>query len=227
MISRLPPWVEYGAFTLALVAGSINAIGLLGLEHQAISHLSGTATLLGTGLARTSFAHSLQLLIILLSFFVGAVISGLLLRDSALKLGRHYETLLLLEAALLGVALLLLERHSVYGQYLASAACGMQNALVTTYSGAVIRTTHLTGLFTDLGILIGGWLRGETLDRRKLFLFALIIVGFIAGGSLGAWLFLRLNFNGLVVPAVICVVLALLYHYYRVRHENASGKRQE
>ncbi|PTY37069.1 hypothetical protein BGP77_07250 [Saccharospirillum sp. MSK14-1] len=217
MLSRLPPWVEYGAFTLALVAGCINAIGLLGVEHQAISHLSGTATLLGTSLSQVSMAHSAQLLAVLISFLLGAVVSGLLLRDSALKLGRHYETLLLLEAVLLTVALLLLENNSVYGQYFASAACGMQNALVTTYSGAVIRTTHLTGLFTDLGLLIGGWLRGESFDKRKLILFLLIIVGFIGGGSLGAWLFSWLHFVALSVPAVICAVLALLYHRYRVR----------
>lgn len=224
MISRLPPWVEYGAFTLALVAGCINAVGLLGVEHQAISHLSGTATLLGTGLARTSVAHSGHLLAILASFFLGAVLSGVLLRGSALKLGRHYETLLIMEAALLVAAMMLLEKEAVYGQYLASAACGMQNALVTTYSGAVIRTTHLTGLFTDLGILVGSWLRGEAFDKRKFMLFLLIIIGFIGGGVLGAWLYLRLHFVALAVPAVICVGLAIIYHFYRVRVAADTGR---
>lgn len=217
MISRLPPWVEYGAFTLALVAGCINAIGLLGVEHRAISHLSGTATLLGTSLVGTGLLHSGQLVAVLLSFLLGAMVSGLLLRGSALQLGRHYDTLLLFEAVLLAVALWLLENNSVYGQYIASAACGMQNALVTTYSGAVIRTTHLTGLFTDLGIMLGHWLRGEAFDKRKFILFLLIIVGFIGGGSLGAWLFLRWNFVALAVPATICVGLAVVYHLYRAR----------
>lgn len=50
MITKLPKWVEYGAFVLALSAGIVNGIGLLGFEHQAISHLSGTATLIGTDL---------------------------------------------------------------------------------------------------------------------------------------------------------------------------------
>ncbi|MDY6889953.1 MAG: DUF1275 domain-containing protein, partial [Pseudomonadota bacterium] len=47
MLTKLPKWVEYGAFTLAFIAGIVNAIGLLGFEHQAISHLSGSVTLLG------------------------------------------------------------------------------------------------------------------------------------------------------------------------------------
>lgn len=40
MISQLPKWVEFGAFILALVAGYVNAIGLLGFDHQSVSHLS-------------------------------------------------------------------------------------------------------------------------------------------------------------------------------------------
>ncbi|MGA0377136.1 MAG: DUF1275 family protein, partial [bacterium] len=47
MIRQLPSWAEYGAFALAWIAGFINAIGLLSLEHQAVSHISGTATEFG------------------------------------------------------------------------------------------------------------------------------------------------------------------------------------
>jgi uncharacterized membrane protein YoaK (UPF0700 family) len=43
----------------------------------------------------------------------------------------------------------------------ASAACGLQNAMVSTYSGAIIRTTHITGTVTDLGAMIGQYLRGH------------------------------------------------------------------
>lgn len=226
MIAKLPPWVEYGALTLALVAGCINAVGLLGVEHQSISHLSGTATLVGTGLGRVPLAQTLHLLAILFSFFAGAVLSGLLLRGSALKLGRHYETLLIVEAVLLAMAMLLLQSDSIGGQYLASAACGLQNALVTTYSGAVVRTTHLTGIFTDLGILVGSWLRGEGFDRRKLILFLLIIGGFIGGGFLGAWLFFQLHFFALAVPAFSCLALAIIYRLYRVRQAGVAGSAQ-
>lgn len=67
---------------------------------------------------------------------------------------------------------------------MASFACGMQNALVTTYSGAVVRTTHLTGLFTDFGIMLGEVLEGKEIDKRRLLLFILIISGFILGVEL-------------------------------------------
>ncbi len=217
VITKLPRWVEYGAFVLALVAGLVNAIGLLGFQHQSISHLSGTATLLGTGLVNTSFFTALHLLMILVSFLAGAVISGYFLRSGALKLGHNYSGLLCLEAALLFGSIFFLTQGASPGHYLASIACGLQNALATTYSGAVVRTTHVTGLFTDLGIMLGARLRGEEFDSRKATLFLLIIVGFIVGGTLGAVLFAALGFYALAIPASICLLLALSYSTYRAR----------
>lgn len=214
MTAKLPRWVEYGAFILALIAGCINVIGLLGFEHQSISHVSGTATQFGAGLLNSSAAVSFHLLGVLMSFLVGAFIAGILLHGTSLKLGRHYDTALVVEALLILGALFLLSRESFYGHFAASAACGLQNALATTYSGAIVRTTHLTGLFTDLGIMLGSVLRGEVFDRRKAVLFVLIIVGFILGGTAGALLFEEYKFNSLLFPAVVCLLLAAYYRVY-------------
>lgn len=217
MISKLPRWVEYGSFLLALVAGLVNSIGLLGFKHQSISHLSGTATLLGTEIVNSTFSDAFHLLFILIGFLMGASISGYFLRNGALKLGRNYSGLLSLEAIFLIGSIYFLTRDSFYGHYLASAACGLQNALASTYSGAVIRTTHLTGIFTDLGLMIGAKLRGEQFDRRKALLFILIIVGFIWGGILGAFSFSAFNFQELFIPASICFLLAVSYSIYNAK----------
>lgn len=214
MISKLPRWVEYGAFILALVAGCINAVGLLGFEHQAVSHLSGTATLFGIGIVNSTKADIFHISIILISFFLGSSLSGFLVRSSTLKLGRHYGTALFVEALLLFGSIYLLSNGSLYGHYITSAACGLQNALATSFSGAIVRTTHLTGIFTDLGIMFGATLRGEVFDKRKLFLFLLIITGFICGAALGAYLFKKFLFLSLAVPAIICLILALFYRFY-------------
>jgi hypothetical protein len=58
---------------------------------------------------------------------------------------------------------------SLNGRYLSSAACGLQNALATTDCGAIVRTAHVTGIFTDLGIMMGTKFRGEGFDNRKAF----------------------------------------------------------
>jgi uncharacterized membrane protein YoaK (UPF0700 family) len=217
VISKLPRWVEYGSFVLALVAGFINAVGLLGFNHQSISHLSGTATLLGVGVLNSSFSDTLHLVLILLSFLVGSAISGYFLNSGSLKLGRNYSRLLILEAIIIFASMYFLYKGSLFGHYLASAACGLQNALVTTYSGAVVRTTHVTGLFTDLGLMLGSRLRGELFDKRKAVLFLLIITGFIVGGGFGAYFFSMFKFNALLIPAVICLLLALFYSVYSAK----------
>lgn len=214
MMSSLPRWIEFGAFVLALVAGCINVIGLLGFEHQAVSHLSGTASLLGNSLAEGSFERLFALLAVLMAFLLGAGLSGFLLHGSTLKLGRHYDTLLVIESALIFLALYLLSQGSSVGHLAASAACGTQNALVTRYSGAIVRTTHLTGIFTDLGIMLGSRIRGEPFDRRRAILFLIIIVGFVVGGTSGAWLYSALGFTALAVPGGICALLAIVYRAY-------------
>lgn len=217
VISKLPRWVEYGAFVLAFVAGFINSIGLLSFNHQSISHLSGTATLLGSGSINSSFADTVHLALILLSFLFGSVISGYFLKSGSLKLGSNYSRLLTLEAIFIFASIYFLSKGWLLGHYLASAACGLQNALVTTYSGAVIRTTHVTGIFTDLGLMLGSRLRGEAFDKRKAVLFLLIIIGFILGGVFGAYLFSVLKFNALLIPAAICLLLALSYSIYSAK----------
>jgi len=218
LISKLPKWVEYGAFILALVAGFVNAIGLLSFEHQSVSHLSGTATLLGTSFLNASFQSAIHLLGILLSFLFGSIIAGFLLHGSTLKLGRYYDTALFLESALLLIALWFLSVGSPYGQFFSSAACGLQNALATTYSGAVIRTTHVTGIFTDLGIMLGEFMRGDALDKRKAKLFLIIIIGFIFGGALGAFLYMKYQFMALFLPICICLSIAVVYRVYSRDH---------
>ena len=112
------------------------------------------------------------------------------------------------------VAQLLLNEGLFYAHFLASAACGLQNALATRYSGAVVRTTHLTGIVTDLGIMLGAKCRGEPIDGRKLQLFLVIIGGFIAGGTGGALAFSDYEQLALVLPAAVCLLMALAYHRF-------------
>ena len=216
MFTKLPKWVEYGAFTLAFIAGMINVIGLLGFEHQAISHVSGTISSLAIQLGRSG-SNALLLIALVISFVMGSVISGFLLNGGSLKLGRHYDTLLFIEGLLLIASAKLLEQSFPYALTLTSAACGLQNALATNYSGAVVRTTHLTGIFTDLGLIIGKALKGEIFDVRKCVIFLLIIAGFLSGGVIGVLLFSHYSVLTLIFPGTFCIILSAAYRIYRLR----------
>lgn len=212
---RLPRWVWVGAVTLACVAGMVNVIGYLGFEHQAVSHLTGTTSLLGAALAGGDWRAVRHLWAILIAFSLGAMVSGLIVQDSTLRLGRRYGVALTVEALLLAASVPLFMKQQLNGALLAAMACGLQNAMVTTYSGAVVRTTHLSGMFTDLGIGLGHALRGMPLPVRRLMLSALIISGFLAGGIVGAWLFRALHYRALLIPAALTGLTGVGYVLYR------------
>jgi len=209
MPHRLPAWVETGAFFLALAAGAVNAIALLGFNHQGVSHLSGISTQIGIDVSTTNFSAATHLGLMVLSFALGASISGLVVGSEPLKLRRGYSVCLFGEAALLLGAMWLLGGGSIAGQYIAAAACGLQNAMTSTFTGAVVRTTHVTGIITDLGVSFGLWLRGESAGQRRLVICLVLIAGFILGGLVGALSFGWWGYNGLVLPAVVILLMGL------------------
>lgn len=217
MASRLATWVWVGAAALACVAGMVNVVGYLGFEHQAITHLTGTTSLLGAALAQGNLRSIAQLAGMLLAFVLGAVLSGLLIKDSVLQLGRRYGVALAIEAVLLAVAVPLFERGWFLGPLLAAVAIGLQNAMATTYSGAIIRTSHVSGMFTDLGISLGHAMRGLPVDQRRLWLCLVIITAFLAGGIAGALLYGHWQYRALYLPAVLTGTTGLIYGVYRHR----------
>ena len=212
---HLPRWVWVGAGLLACVAGMVNVVGYLSFEQQAVTHLTGTTTLLGEAVAKRDLHAISRLAGVALAFMAGAALSGMIVQDSTLKLGRRYGVALVLESLLLFAAIPLFMQGRLAGPLLAAMACGLQNAMATTYSGAVIRTSHLSGMFTDLGIGLGHALRGMPLQKRRLLLCGLIISGFFTGAVLGALLFVRFGYAALAVPATITGSIGLGYAAHR------------
>ena len=215
MISKLPKWVGIGAWALAFVAGMVNVVGFLSFEHQAVTHLTGTTSMLGAAMAEGRGRDVMELGLVAVSFLAGAALSGFIIQDSALRLGRRYGVVLMLESMLLCVAAILLSTHHSSGMYLASGACGLQNAMATTYSGAVIRTTHLSGMFTDLGISLGHLLRGLPVEPRRLRISWIIISAFLAGGIAGATAFHSWSYHTLFIPATLTGLAGMAYAIYR------------
>lgn len=219
---QLPRWVWIGAGALACIAGMVNAVGYLGFEHQAVTHLTGTTTLLGAALAGNDLRAATHLAGVALAFMLGCAASGVIVQDATLRLGRRYGVALALESVLLFASAYLFHRNAVHGAWLAAMACGLQNAMATTYSGAIVRTTHLSGMFTDLGIGLGHALRGLPMQRRRLLLCALIIGAFFGGGVFGALAFARVGTDALLLPATLTGVVGVGYAIYRHRTIGAA-----
>lgn len=222
MITKLPQWIWTGAWALAFIAGIVNVVGLLGFEHQAITHLTGNTSMLAEAVASLNLPTALHFSALIGSFLAGCVLSGFIIQDSTLQLGRRYGLALFLVALLLFVSVPLLEHQSSYGMYTAAGACGLQNAMVSTYSGAVIRTTHLSGMFTDLGIYLGHTLRGLPVDTRRLRLCLVVISGFFCGGVAGAFLHHAIGYSALYIPSALTASVAVAYTVFRFRKSYRS-----
>ena len=208
MINRLPAWVWLAGAGLAAVAGAVNAVGLLGFSQRGLSYLSGTASTIGIDAAAGRWAQAGRLGLIVAAFVAGAAASGALIRGTSLRPGRRYGAALLAESSLLALAIPLLTRHPGVGELLLSGACGLQNAMVSTYSGAIVRTTHVSGTLTDVGVLLGRALRGGRLEARRLSLLLSLVGGFVAGGAFGAWRFGPDGPGALWTPVAFTALLA-------------------
>jgi uncharacterized membrane protein YoaK (UPF0700 family) len=218
VLRQLPRWAWVGGGLLALGAGCINVVGYLCFRHQPITHLTGTSTEFGLALARGDAGEIAHWGLVILAFLLGAMLSGFIVQQGALRLGRRYGVVLMLESALLFAATPLIHGGHDLGLYLASAACGLQNAMVSTYSGATVRTTHLSGIFTDLGIYLGHRLRGLEVDSLRINICLLVASHFIVGATLGALGFMVWQERVLLAPATLTGVVGLGYAIYRHRH---------
>ena len=217
MLRQLPRWAWIGGGLLAFIAGSINTVGYLCFRHQPITHLTGTSTELGIAMANLDAGEILYWGFTIGAFLLGAVLSGFIVQQRTLQLGRRYGVVLMIESGLLFVATPLIHGASDLGLYLASMACGLQNAMVSTYSGATFRTTHLSGIFTDLGIYVGQRLRGLEVDRLRIQVCLLVASHFIAGAMAGALGFAVLQERVLLVPAALTGAVGFGYTIYRHR----------
>lgn len=194
-----------------MLAGYVNAV-MLSYAGIPVSHMSGPATQLGIDLGHADMRRLTTLLAIMLSFMVGAMMSGMLISSTVLRPGRSYGMALLLESILLGMAGLSASGGPVLlTLILAAMACGLQNALASSYRGLTIRTTHVTGIVTDIGVLLAHRLRRKQIKLWKLLLLVTLLVGFIIGGLAGVLTFLHWGSWALYPPAGVCLLIALAY----------------
>ncbi|WP_033417885.1 YoaK family protein [Cytophaga aurantiaca] len=222
------------AMVLSFVAGIVNVAGFLSIK-QLTTNVTGHFALFINDVADLEFWKGTIYFLYILSFLVGSFLSGFLIEKfrgegklNIFVIPIIIESLILLSVALLG--------NIVGIQYPDLIACllllamGMQNSYVTKISNAVVRTTHLTGLFTDLGIDLSQLLFPKLYPdkatlRSTIKLRSSIILFFFFGGLAGGFLYskLDLKLNTLILGAVI--LLTSLF-YDEIRYRFIKAKRR-
>ncbi|MBA4255712.1 MAG: DUF1275 domain-containing protein [Polaromonas sp.] len=209
---------------LAFVAGAANAGGLLAVG-QYTSHMTGIVSAVADHLVLGEMTLALAGVGALLSFVLGAMTTAWLVNwglrrhlRSAYGLPLLVEASALLLFGLAGAALAGLTPLFVpLTVVLLCFIMGLQNAVITKISHAVIRTTHVTGLITDLGIELGKllYLNHRTdrqpvrANRARLRVHGQLIGGFFAGALAGALGFKHLGYISTVPLAALLLLLVL------------------
>src|SRR5690554_953268 len=219
---KLPLWVQLGAFFLSVNAGIINVLGLVTVLHQSVSHMTGNVSMLAMALLDWQWSQVIYLFLVVVCYVIGSFYSGLILGNSHFLLGRRYGLPLSLVAIFILLCWILLPYFPRYALLWACVAMGVQNAMISYYKGTIIRTTHLSGVLTDLGLALGYRLRGLAVESRKVILHMLILAGFLVGGILASWIYPYLKLNAFLVPTVLSLMLSLTYWviYLRYRHQH-------
>lgn len=212
--------------SLAFIAGAANAGGFLAVAEYT-SHMTGIISAMADHLALGQFLLVLAGAMSVLCFVAGAVLCSWLVnwgRSRALKseyaLPLMIEALLMLVFGMLGARI---QQHvAFYVPYTVLLLCfmmGLQNAIITKISRAEIRTTHVTGLVTDVGIELGRFLywRGRPVaaelreeNRQRLSLHASLVALFFAGGVVGALGFQHAGFLASIALAILLMLLSVV-----------------
>ncbi|BDC99966.1 YoaK family protein [Persicobacter psychrovividus] len=217
------------AIFLSFSAGLINIIGLLQFG-ELVTHVTGHFTHFANALSTGNFTLILQRFGFLFSFIFGAMAASVLVIYTGRWKEQYSHTFaLLIEIAILFFVLSHPNWSARWNAYLLLFAMGLQNALVTRISGAVVRTTHLTGISTDLGIELVSLFHSQGEERkqitRRLSLQSTIVTGFVVGGIGAVFLFSKFHIHALLLPIAI-LTSALIYDavHYQLHHKKDLSK---
>ena len=207
---------------LTFVAGATNAGGFLAVGSYT-SHMTGIVSSVADDLVLGNMTLALAGVVCLMAFMAGAMCTAMLVNwGLRQRLHSSYSLPLLLESVALLVFGLFGAAIAAWSQVfvpitvvLLCFIMGLQNAVITKISKAEIRTTHITGLVTDLGIELGklfymnrSHLTAPVLaNRHRLRVQASLVLGFLVGGLVGA---LGFKHGGYITTLPLAALLWIL-----------------
>ena len=213
------------ASLLSFVAGIVNVAGFLAIQ-KLTTNVTGHFAFFVDEVFKLNFWDAFIYFLYIFFFFLGSFSSSLLVEYIARKNSNYtysiptaIEAFVLLVIAIFGKQLIT-ENPNVIA-FVLLYAMGLQNSLVTRISNSVVRTTHLTGLFTDLGIELSQlFFYHEISARTKLFIsikLRLTIISFFFLGGIIVGVFYMSMGLYVVLFAVLTLFGGLIYDSAKLR----------
>lgn len=214
--------IFFNWFLLSFLAGNVNAGGFMATERF-VTHVTGFATLFGIEIVKGHLDQAFGILSVPIFFLTGAMISAYLIdRNIRLKRKPHYDYVMFSVFLCLVICAIsgYFNKFGTFGETLRlqqdyiflallCLASGLQNAAITTASHGTVRSTHLTGITTDLGIEIVKVATTKTkatsTEVRNMTLKLGSLLFFIIGSVTGAALFIQSKYLGFLLPAAVAL----------------------
>jgi uncharacterized membrane protein YoaK (UPF0700 family) len=222
------------ASSLSFVAGIVNICGVFAFATLT-TNVTGHFAYFADEIVKKDYSTATVFINYILCFLCGAFISGILTESFAKKSPKSSHIIpLLLEAALLalvGFSDVVFKNQENYfhiASYILLFAMGLQNALVTKASLSIVRTTHLTGLFTDLGIELSQlffYRKVEEKSRlfKSIYLKLSIITFFFLGCIIGGFIFQTLKLRTLLFASSALIIIMYIdyitVHYFSLKRK--------
>ncbi|SRR3712207_2782428 len=204
-------------FLLTITGGFLNSIGIL-YFGEAISHYSGNLSKIAIEYQLHHYEHTLKILGLFISFFMGCVLAGFFTKGRAFDLQKRYGCILIGISCFLSFGYFFLIRLRFFPYFL-PFCLGVQNGMFISYKGVIVRTTHISGNLTDAGVYLGKHLRGEKQDAWKMFFYLYNIFSFFLGNFWGAEEFIKRGESCLLIAAVLYFIIGSFYFILRELHQ--------
>lgn len=225
------------ATLLSFVAGIVNITGVLALKTLT-TNVTGHFAYFAEEVIRQDFSAAITFFIFTIFFLAGSFTSNFLTelisktnRNLSHVIPISLEIMVLLTVGIFGVASDLTTFEGKWIAFSLLFAMGSQNSLVTKISQSTVRTTHLTGLFTDLGIELSQlffYKKPEETKKLKTSIYLrLSIISFFFGGCiLGGFVYTFLELKTLLVGTFF-LLIALMFDYLRFQFFKIKRKNKQ
>lgn len=196
---------------MSFIAGVLNAMTLV-LFLVPTTHVTGTLTRIGNETLQIQRLSTLSIIVI--SFFLGSIVSGYVCHKQKKRL-----PLICLLFALLFISSVLVQEHTIVLVSLVSFIAGCQNGVPLKEKQTPLRTTHFTGTLSDIGVTIGHLLKQQRIDGTKLLLQCMSLICFVTGSFATIALPKQYTYYAYSISALYTLNAGVAHYYIKQERE--------
>lgn len=212
MIRKLRLLLFAWMFSLTFSAGFLNASSFLQYSYV-VTHHTGTVTQMGLVVAQNNWSLLVLYFGLIMSYIFGGVIAGLLFPKEIFTPQKRYGGILIVLNTVLFILLRVPLAHKFLLFYL-SFMIAMQNGMFLSYRGMIVRTSHVSGTLTDIGLTFGRWMRSQDHHYKMKFIFLTVnFFAFLCGSLVAGLLNAMTTHNLLYLNVFLNIGLGIISYF--------------